>query len=113
VTGQDRRAQPRVEIEIAVLCERVGGPPLEGVTKDLGIGGTFIETAELLPFGTRVVIVGRLPGTTTDLRLPGIVRWQKANGIGIQFGELGSRETHAILTIVGTVALPGRRAEVA
>jgi len=107
VVGQDRRAHPRAEIEIAVLCERVGGPPLEGMTKDLGIGGTFIETAELLPFGTRVVIVGRLPGTTTDLRLPGIVRWQKTNGIGVQFGALGTRETHVILTIVGTVALPG------
>lgn len=107
VAGQDRRAHPRAEIEIAILCERVGGPPLEGATKDLGIGGTFIETTELLPFGTRVVIVGRLPGTTADLRLPGIVRWQKINGIGVQFDGLGSRETHAILTVVGTPALPG------
>jgi type IV pilus assembly protein PilZ len=78
------------------------------MTKDLGIGGAFIETAELLPFGTNVVIVGRLPGTTAELRLPGIVRWQKADGIGIQFGALGPRETHAILTIVGTAALPGK-----
>jgi len=102
-----------VEIELAILCERVGGPPLEGVTKDLGIGGTFIETAELLPFGTRVMIVGRLPGTTRDLRLPGIVRWQKTNGIGVQFDVLGPRETHAILTIVGTAALPGSSRRVA
>ena len=106
--GQDRRAHPRAEIKIAVSCERVGEPPLDGVTKDLGIGGTFIETAELLPFGTHVVIVGRLPGTTTELRLPGIVRWQKADGIGVQFGALGPRETHAILTVVGTSALPGK-----
>jgi hypothetical protein len=107
VAGEDRRTHPRAEIETAILCERVGGPPLEGVTKDLGIGGTFIETTELLPFGARVVVVGRLPGTTSDLRLPGIVRWQKRNGIGVQFDVLGPRETHAILTIVGTAALPG------
>jgi hypothetical protein len=113
VAAEDRRAHPRVEVEFAILCERVGGPPLEGVTKDLGIGGTFIEMTELLPFGTRVVIVGRLPGTTIDLRLPGIVRWQKANGIGIHFDGLGSRETHAILTIVGTTALPGSSRRVA
>jgi hypothetical protein len=113
VAGQDRRAHPRAEIEIAILCERAGGPPLEGETKDLGIGGTFIETTELLPFGTRVVIIARLPGTTTDLRLPGIVRWQRTNGIGIQFDGLGSRETHAILTIVGTAALPGSSLRVA
>jgi hypothetical protein len=110
---EDRRAHPRVEIELAILCERVGGPPLEGVTKDLGIGGTFIETTELLPFGTRVMIVGRLPGTTADLCLPGIVRWQKTNGIGVQFDGLGPRETHAILTIVGTAALPGSSLRVA
>jgi hypothetical protein len=113
LAGGDRRAHPRAEIEIAILCERVGGPALEGVTKDLGIGGTFIETTELLPFGTRVVIVGRLPGATTDLRLAGIVRWQKGNGIGVQFDGLGSRETHAILTIVGTTALPGSSRRVA
>jgi hypothetical protein len=113
LAGEDRRAHPRAEVAIAILCERVGGPPLEGVTSDLGIGGTFIETTELLPFGTRVVIVGRLPGTTTDLRLPGIVRWQKTNGIGVQFDVLGPRETHAILTIVGTAVLPGSSRRVA
>jgi len=45
-----------------------------------------------------LVIVARLPNTKTDLRLPGVVRWAKPNGFGVQFGSLGARETHAILT---------------
>jgi type IV pilus assembly protein PilZ len=89
-----------VAVQIAVSCELADAAPILGVTKDLGIGGAFIECAEPPPFGTPIVVVGRLPGTTNDLRLQGIVRWVKADGFGVQFGSLGSRETHAILTIL-------------
>ena len=97
---QEKRSHPRVAVEIAVSCEQAGAAPVLGVTKDLGIGGAFIQSANPLPFGTAVVIVGRLPGTSNDLRLPGVVRWMKPDGFGVQFGSLGSRETHAILTIL-------------
>jgi type IV pilus assembly protein PilZ len=40
--------------------------------------------------------VARFVGTKADLRLPGIVRWAKPDGFGVQFGSLGARETHAI-----------------
>ena len=81
-------------------CERPDAAPILGTARDIGIGGIFIETTEVLPFGAVVVIVGRLPGASHDLRLPGIVRWSKSNGFGVQFGLLGAQETHAILTIV-------------
>lgn len=97
---RDKRNHPRVVVEIAVSCEQVGAMPILGTTRDLGIGGAFIESVHLPPFGAGVVVVGRLPGTTKDLRLPGIVRWVKPDGFGVQFGSLGPRETHAILTIL-------------
>ena len=97
---REKRSHPRVAVEIAVSCEQSGAPPILGVTRDLGIGGAFIQSATPPPFGAAVVIVGRLPGTTTDLRLPGIVRWMKPDGFGVQFSSIGSRETHAILTIL-------------
>jgi type IV pilus assembly protein PilZ len=97
---REKRDHPRAAVEIAVSCEQVGVLPFVGKTRDLGIGGAFIESAHLPPFGAAVVVVGRLPGATNDLRLPGIVRWVKPEGFGVQFGCLGPRETHAILTIL-------------
>jgi hypothetical protein len=34
--------------------------------------------------------------------LPGIVRWTKQDGMGVQFRLLGARETHAITEIMRT-----------
>ncbi len=93
---QDKRTHPRVTIETAVSCERQDGAPLSGMAKDISIGGMFIEAQEILAFGVEITIVGRLPGTKAELRLPAIVRWAKPDGFGVQFGSLGARETHAI-----------------
>ena len=95
----EKRSHPRVAIEMVISCEQAGAPAVVGMTRDLGIGGAFIESATPPPFGAAVVIIGRLPGTKNDLRLPAIVRWVKADGFGVHFGSLGPRETHAILTI--------------
>ena len=96
--SRDKRSHRRASVELAVSCERPDAPPISGTVRDIGIGGVFIEAAEQPAFGTVVVIVGRLPGASHDLRLPGIVRWSKSNGFGVQFGSLGAQETHAILT---------------
>ena len=95
---QDKRSHARVALEIPVSCERLAGLPISGTAKDLGLGGIFIECDEQLPFGTAVLIIARMPHTKTDLRLPGIVRWTKPSGFGVQFALLGARETNAILT---------------
>lgn len=92
---QDKRVHPRVVIDTQVAFE-LGGKLLSGMAKDISIGGVFIETSEVVPFGTEVSIVARFPGTKGELRLPGIVRWTKPSGFGVQFQSLGARETHAI-----------------
>ena len=94
---QDKRSHPRVTVDTTVSCEvRSSGALITGMAKDISIGGMFIESTEALPFGTEITIVGRFPGAKADLRLPGIVRWTKPVGFGVQFGSLGARETHAI-----------------
>ena len=85
---------------MAVSCVRRDAPPVIGTTRDIGIGGAFIESAELPAFGAEVVVVGRLPGTQTELRLPGVVRWASSDGFGVQFGLLGARETHALSALL-------------
>jgi len=96
---RDKRSHQRTPVEIAVSCERPDAAPILGTARDIGIGGVFIESTEQPNFGAAVVIVGRLPGASHDVRLPGIVRWSKSNGFGVQFGLLGAQETHAILSV--------------
>ena len=93
---EDKRLHPRVIVNTAVSCEVRAGTTFTGLAKDISIGGMFVESTEVVPFGTEVTIVGRFVGTKADLRLPGIVRWAKPDGFGVQFGSLGARETHAI-----------------
>jgi len=93
---EDKRVHPRVIINTKVSCEVRDGVAFEGLAKDISIGGMFVESTEVVPFATEVTIVARLAGTKAEIRLPGVVRWAKPDGFGIQFGSLGARETHAI-----------------
>ena len=95
----DLRRHPRVAVAFAVSCERRDAPPVPGTTRDIGIGGAFVEASEPLPFGTELVIVVRLADRGPLLRLPAIVRWTRPGGFGIQFGLLGARETHALVEL--------------
>ena len=93
---QDKRVHPRVIVDTVVSCEVKDAAAFAGMAKDISIGGMFIEATVVPPFGTEVTIVGRFPGTKADMRLPGIVRWAKPGGFGVQFGSMGARETYAI-----------------
>jgi hypothetical protein len=93
---QDKRSHPRAPLNVDVTCELAGGSTIAAHAKDISIGGVFIESDAKVTFGTQVSIVVRLPNNKVDLRLPGVVRWLKPGGFGVQFGLLGARETHAI-----------------
>jgi type IV pilus assembly protein PilZ len=97
---EEKRSHPRVPIGLAVSCEVKDGPVIPGRGKDISIGGMFIEATEVPEFGTAITIVARLPGSSTDARLPAVVRWSSAGGFGIQFGLLGARDTHAITRLM-------------
>ncbi len=72
----------------------------KGLAKDISVGGMFIQTEVAVQFGAEVVVYVMLPGVAKELRLPGVVRWKRPDGMGVQFGLLGARETHAITEIV-------------
>jgi type IV pilus assembly protein PilZ len=76
----------------------------EGLARDISLGGMFVETPTPAQFGAEVVIHITLPAgkpnQTIDCKLPGIVRWNRDGGMGVQFGNLGARETFAITEIV-------------
>jgi type IV pilus assembly protein PilZ len=68
-----------------------------GRAKDLSIGGMSIETQRPAVFGADVVVHIHLPSQKAPFALPAVVRWSRSGeGMGLQFGLLGARETHAI-----------------
>jgi type IV pilus assembly protein PilZ len=91
------RRHQRAPLDIAV--EFVGKGSSErfgGQAKDISLGGMFIETGTPPAFGAELTIHLTLPGQKAPFALPAVVRWTRNGGMGVQFGLIGARETHAI-----------------
>jgi hypothetical protein len=103
---QEQRRFPRQPVRSAVAIVGPDGTRLEGHSRDLSVGGMFAEVAPSLAFGTEVRVEMALPlvGVTS---LPAIVRWVTREGLGLQFGLLGARETHAITALIARSSRPG------
>ncbi len=88
-----QRAPVDVAVEfLAKGTERVTA----GRATDVSLGGMFIQTTEPLAFSSELVVHLRVPRQRGPLALPAVVRWVGPTGMGVQFGLLGARETHAI-----------------
>ncbi|MGD0678708.1 MAG: PilZ domain-containing protein [Polyangiaceae bacterium] len=91
------RRYERTPVDVTVeFSLRSSAQRFSGRAKDLSVGGMFVETAFPAAFATEIVVHVTLPGQRTALAIPGVVRWTGSGGMGIQFGLLGARETHAI-----------------
>jgi hypothetical protein len=69
---------------------------MEGMGRDISLGGMFIETEILCGFGERIVVHVTLPAHSHPMALNATVRWTCFAGMGVQFGLLGARHTHEI-----------------
>ena len=88
-----QRAPIDVPVEFVVKGSEERFP---GQAKDVSLGGMFVETAQPAAFGAEVVIHVTLPGQRAPFAMPAVVRWARSGGMGVQFGLMGARETHAI-----------------
>ena len=99
----EKRQYPRQPIENDAAFQGEGGPLVEARYRDVSLGGMFIETETPLPYGAHVRVTLRLPGLRDEVTIESIVRWSKPGGMGVQFGRMGARETHALtLLLTGT-----------
>lgn len=101
---ESRRRAPRVPLGVWVTVEHEG-TYFDAFAANIGVGGAFVETQTLLPYEARLVLHVPLPGASEVLRLPGVVRWSgtaaaSQTGFGIQFLELGAKETHQLSELV-------------
>lgn len=73
---------------------------MEGVARDISLGGMFIESEIPCSFGEELLVSLRLPDDPFRLVLPATVRWTAAAGMGVQFGLLGAKSTHRVAEYV-------------
>jgi len=81
-----------------VTCTTEGGAVVVGTTRDLSVGGAFVEGHDIPAFGSKVILALTVPGHG-ELKLSGIVRWTKPEGFGVQFQLLGAKETYLITRV--------------
>jgi type IV pilus assembly protein PilZ len=102
---QELRRHNRAPLDTPVEFVKKGSSErISGRAKDISLGGMFIETATPLPFSSELVVHITLPSpagsagaaSKAALSLPGVVRWTRDGGMGVQFGLVGARETHTI-----------------
>lgn len=96
----EKRSHSRIPLNVVAQCEPRVGPPFPAMTKDISLGGMFLEASTSVTLNTEVVIVLRLPNAKQDSRLPSVVRWLGPGGFGVQFGLLGALETHLITQLM-------------
>jgi type IV pilus assembly protein PilZ len=94
------REDERREIALDVSFRSDDGEPCLGVSRDIGIGGMFIRTATPSAYGSEVKLTITLPTRATTLELTAVVRWMSDDGMGVQFGLTGARETHEITKLI-------------
>jgi type IV pilus assembly protein PilZ len=96
----EKRGSHRSPLDVAVEISTKAGAAIVARARDISVGGIFVDTDEPLPFGSDVLVRVVLPSSKDPFVLPAVVRWTRVGGMGLQFGLLGARETHAITEIV-------------
>jgi uncharacterized protein (TIGR02266 family) len=77
------------------------GVPMRSFTRNISLGGVFIEMESALPFGARVLLKFRIPTQSDAIEVDGQVRWLEmeeghVRGIGIRFEGLRARDVWAL-----------------
>ena len=97
-----RRIDPRYDrqLEIEVLFE---GKKQISQTRNISLGGLYLESASPLPIGTTVQLRFQLPTQPEPVEVAGDVRWVvkkgaagDQSGIGIRFQGLRARDVWAL-----------------
>ncbi len=100
---QDHRKHPRRTIELSVAFRIGDGPRIDATCRDISLGGMFIETTSPAPFGAKIEVLLALEGLKQAASIPSIVRWTTSEGMGVQFGVMGARETFALTQLLGSL----------
>jgi type IV pilus assembly protein PilZ len=98
----ENRKHPRAVAKLRVAFQVGDGPRAEARSRDLSLGGMFIETAAPPPYGTAVRVHLALPDLEGEACIEAVVRWTTVAGMGVQFGSMGARQTHGLVELLRT-----------
>ena len=96
----EHRKHPRKLLHPPVAVQLEDGPRLEASCHDISLGGMYLECAIVAPYGAKIRIFLTLPGLKGEATINATVRWSKPGGMGVQFGTMGARETHALTELL-------------
>lgn len=96
----EKRRHPRKEIRVSVAFQLADGRRVEAVSRDMSIGGAFIETDTPAAFASTLPVDLLIPGAKQAIRVMATVRWTQRDGMGLQFGLMGVRDTHALTEVL-------------
>jgi uncharacterized protein (TIGR02266 family) len=93
----DPRYDRRVEVDIVAA-----GKEFRTTTRNVSLGGIFIETEEVLPELTPIQVRFKVPTQPEPIEVTGEIRWLergepgKRGGMGIRFHGLRARDVWAL-----------------
>ncbi len=92
---REKRQHQRAELVTTVHVGTKQDLVWQTESRDISLGGMFLDGTSPAPIGTEVDLRFEMPGLG-EVSLPGYIRWNTREGFGIQFGLIGARVTHAI-----------------
>jgi len=109
----DRRADPRMEIEVEVHY-RSAQEFLAAYSKNISGGGIFIKTPQPHPLNQKVLVRFTLPGVDHKFEIHGIVVWANSasgrtsfpSGMGIKFLDLTPEDTKVMTEFLNKLRPP-------
>lgn len=92
----DRRYERRVPIDFSHE-----GTGYAAHTRNISLGGVFIDTEQTLPFGAKVTMKFKVPTQSEPIEVEGQVRWLemedgRLRGLGVRFEGLRARDVWAL-----------------
>src|SRR5579871_2554981 len=92
----------RVAVSYRVVEKHETGPELTAFTRNIGIGGAFVVTADPAPPGTELTLALGVPPDGRKVTVKAEVRWiadgddDPVHGMGVKFSGLGVEEVTAL-----------------
>lgn len=100
----NKREHERYPARIRVAFTR-NGKTIEALSRDISLGGMFVETGDALAFGTQLELLLVLPSLPEPTAVPATVRWSGSTGMGVAFGTLRAQQTWAINQLIRSVSV--------
>ena len=96
---RDKRSHDRYAIQHDIVLALVEARH-PGQTRDLSLGGMFVHTTAPVRFGMEVELHLSVAELKYEGRIPAVVRWVDAGGVGLAYRSLRARDVHAINQLI-------------